>query len=49
MTASMGGKAPNLEGRLMNFNAEMMNTGEHAQSFGRELTAGLDKKAYPVK
>jgi len=49
MTATMGGKAPNLEGRLMNFNAEMMNTGEHAQEFGRNLTAGLDKKAYPVK
>ena len=49
MSATMAGKAPNLEGRLMNFNSEMMNTGEHAQSFGRELTAGLDKKAFPVK
>jgi hypothetical protein len=49
MTATMGGKAPNLEGKYMNFNAEMMNTGAHAQEFGRNLTAGLDKKAYPVK
>lgn len=49
MTASMGGKSPKLDGRLMNFNAEMMNTGEHAQDFGRSLTAGLDKKAFPVK
>lgn len=49
MTATMAGKAPNLEGKYMNFNAEMMNTGMHAQEFGRELTAGLDKKAFPVK
>lgn len=49
MLATMGGKAPNLEGKYMNFNAEMVNNGAHAQEFGRELTAGLDKKAYPVK
>jgi len=49
MTAVMGGKAPNLEGKYMNFNAQMVNNGGHAQEFGRELTAGLDKKAFPVK
>jgi hypothetical protein len=49
MSATMGGKEPNLEGKYMNFNAEMMNNGMHAQEFGRELTAGLDKKAFPVK
>lgn len=49
MTATMGGKMPNLEGKYMNFNAEMVNNGMHAQEFGREVTAGLDKKAFPVK
>lgn len=49
MTAVMGAKAPNLEERYMNFDSCMISDGEHAQSFGRELTAGLDKKAYPVK
>lgn len=49
MTATMGGKSPNLEGKYMNFNAEMVNNGAHAQEFGRSLTAGLDKKAFPVK
>jgi hypothetical protein len=49
MTATMGGKAPNLEDKSMHFNAYMCNNGAHAQEFGRELTAGLDKKAFPVK
>lgn len=49
MLASMHGKAPNLEGKYMNYNAEMVNDGHHAQEFGRELTASLDKKAFPVK
>ncbi len=48
-TNKMAGKAPELTGRLMEFNANMMNTGEHAEEFGRKLTAGLDKKAFPVK
>lgn len=49
MIAPMAGKAPNLEGKYMNLDSCMMNNGDHAQKFGRELTAGLDKKAYPVK
>jgi hypothetical protein len=49
MTATLGGKMPDLEGKYMNFNAEMMNNGMHAQEFGREATVGLDKKAFPVK
>ena len=49
MTATMAGKAPNLEARYMNFDSCMVSDGEHAQSFARELTSGLDKKAYPVK
>lgn len=43
------GKAPNLKKEDMKFNAQMMNTGEHAQEFARSLTKGLDKVAYPLK
>ena len=46
---SMQGRPPKLEERDMHFDACMMNEGEHAQEYGRSLTAGLDKKAYPVK
>lgn len=49
MVAPMSGKAPNLDGMYMNFDSCMVNNGSHAQEFGRELTAGLDKKAFPVK
>ena len=49
MQATMGGKAPNLEARYMNFDSCMISDGEHAQMFARDLTTGLDKKAYPVK
>lgn len=49
MLATMGGKAPNLEARYMNFDACMINEGEHAQELGRKLTSSMDKKAYPVK
>lgn len=49
MTASMGAKAPNLEGRYMNFDSCMVSDGMHAQEFARDLTHGLDKKAFPVK
>lgn len=48
-SAPMGGKAPNLTGEAMQFNAYQCNSGEHAQEFGRKLTVGLDKKAFPVK
>lgn len=43
------GRNPDLKAKDMDFNAEMMNTGEHAQEFARKLTAGLDKTAFPVK
>ncbi len=42
------GKAPKLEEKSMHFNAYMCNNGEHAQSFGKKLTMGLDKVAFPV-
>lgn len=45
----MAGKAPELDGKYMIFNAEMVNNGKHAQELGRKLTKGLDKKAFPVK
>lgn len=47
--AGMGGKNPSLSSDCMKFDSHMMNTGEHAQSFAGSLTAGLDKKAFPVK
>ena len=49
MLATMGAKAPNLEEKYMEFDACMISDGEHAQEFGRQLTKGLDDKAYPVK
>lgn len=48
-TAMMGGRNPRLSEKSMHMNAYMCNNGEHAKEFGRELTAGLDKKAFPVK
>lgn len=47
-TAKMAGRSPNLKGEAMEFNAYMCNNGEHAQSFGKSLTKGLDKVAFPV-
>lgn len=47
--AGMAGKDAKMGEECYKFNAHMMNTGEHAQSFAGELTAGLDKKAFPVK
>lgn len=49
MTATMAAKAPNLEARYMNFDSCMISDGMHAQEFARDLTHGLDKKAFPVK
>ena len=49
MTAVMGGHAPKLEAKYMYFDAEMVSDGMHAQELGRDLTTGLDKKAFPVK
>jgi len=42
------GRKPVMKADLMEFNAEMQNTGAWAQDFGRKLTAGLDKVAFPV-
>ena len=47
--AKHGGKVPNLCGESMEFNAYMCNNGEHAQEVAKEITAGLDKVAFPVK
>lgn len=48
-TAKYGGREPRLSEKSMHMNAYMCNNGEHAKEFGRELTAGLDKTAFPVK
>ena len=42
------GKKPDMPGRLMEFNAEMQNTGAWAQGFGKKLTSGIDHVAFPV-
>ncbi|HSW70398.1 MAG TPA: hypothetical protein VLH77_00265 [Gammaproteobacteria bacterium] len=42
------GKKPNMKAELLEFNANMQNTGAWAQGFGKKLTAGLDKVAFPV-
>ena len=46
---SMVGKAPMMEDRYYKFDACQMNDGMHAQEFARDITKGLDKKAFPVK
>lgn len=49
-TASMAGKDPApISAECSKFDACMMNTGEKAQKLARNLTTGLDKKAFPVK
>lgn len=42
------GKKPMMKNALMEFNAQMQNTGEWAQGVGKRITAGLDKVAFPV-
>lgn len=42
------GKKPMMKDEFMEFNANMQNNGKWAQEFGRKLTAGLDKVAFPV-
>jgi hypothetical protein len=46
--AMYAGKKPVMKAEFMEFNANMQNTGEWAQGFGKKLTAGLDKVAFPV-
>jgi len=48
-TAKMGGHAPNLKKEAMHFDAYQCNNGPHAQELARDITKGLDKKAFPVK
>lgn len=43
------GRTPVMKPEAMEFNAYMCNNGEHAQRMAVELTAGLDKQAFPVK
>ena len=43
------GRPPKLSGESMMFNAYMCNNGMHAQELATEITAGMDKVAYPVK
>jgi len=47
--AKHAGQAPNLKAESMEFNAYMCNNGEHAQELAKDITAGLDPVAYPVK
>jgi len=46
--ARHAGRAPNLKGEAMEFNAYMCNNGAHAQMLAKEITRGLDPVAYPV-
>lgn len=41
------GRHPEMEGRLMDFNAQMQNNGAYAQKFGAKLTEGMDRVAFP--
>jgi hypothetical protein len=43
------GRAPNLKGEAMEFNAYMCNNGMHAQELARDITKGIDPVAFPVK
>lgn len=42
-------KEVRLDEKYMQFDQCMISDGEHAQAFARDLTAGIDKKAFPVK
>jgi len=44
-----GGKDPKMQDKFMEFNANMMNNGMHAQELARTLTKGIDHEAFPVK
>lgn len=44
----MMGDRPGAPAEMKRFNAFMSNNGEVAQKFARELTAGIDHKAFPV-
>lgn len=42
------GKRPNMSNELMEFNANMQNTGQWAQGFCDKLTSGIDHVAFPI-
>jgi len=42
------GKKPEMKADMFEFNANMQNNGKWAQDFGKKLTSGLDKVAFPV-
>ena len=44
-----GGRPPKLKAESLEFNAYMCNNGMHAQELASEITAGMDKVAFPVK
>jgi hypothetical protein len=45
----MGGKAPSMEGRYMEFDACMVSNGAHAQALAKKITSDIDHLAYPVR
>lgn len=47
-TDKYAGRKPSMKADMFEFNANMQNNGAWAQEFGRKLTAGLDKVAFPV-
>jgi len=47
-TQKYAGKKPIMKADMFEFNANMQNNGAWAQDFGKKLTAGLDKVAFPV-
>lgn len=42
------GRKPDMKADMFEFNANMQNNGAWAQAFGKKLTKGLDKVAFPV-
>ncbi len=42
------GRKPSMKADMFEFNANMQNTGAWAQEFGKKLTAGIDRVAFPV-
>ena len=47
-TQKYAGKKPVMKADMFMFNANMQNNGAWAQDFGKKLTTGLDKVAFPV-
>ena len=47
-TQKYAGKRPNMPGDLMEFDANMQNTGQWAQGFAKKLTADIDHVAFPI-